>query len=143
LDLHAEPFLIASSMNALVGQRICRRICAGCKESYDPPEEIVWDIRNVLGKYLDTARYPDGQLKLYRGKGCDECGQTGYVGRIGIFEVLPVTEKIGAMVLERANASYIETEAKNTGMVTMKQDGYLKAVEGITTLEEVLRVAQD
>ena len=143
LDLRAEPFLIASSINALVGQRICRKICTHCKESYEPPEEIVADIKKILGKYLDSEKYPDGKIVLYRGHGCDECGQTGYIGRMGIFEVMAVSEKIGGMVLERANAAVIEAEARNAGMVTMKQDGYLKALEGITTLEEVLRVAQE
>ena len=68
---------------------------------------------------------------------------TGYYGRIGIFEVLPVTEKIGRLILERAPASEVEREAINEGMISMKQDGYMKAIEGITTVEEVLRVAQE
>ena len=143
LDLQAEPFLISSSINALVGQRICRKICSHCKGSYEPPEEISADVKKVLGKYFDGAKYPNDKIQLFRGHGCEECGQTGYIGRVGIFEILIVTEKIGGMVLERANAGAIETEARDTGMVTMKQDGYLKALEGVTTLEEVLRVAQD
>ena len=142
LDLHAEPFLIASSMNALVGQRICRKICNTCKESYSPPEEISEDIKKILGKLFDSQKYATG-VQLFRGKGCADCGQTGYTGRVGIFEVLSVSEKIAQMVLERASATDIENEAVTTGMITMKQDGYLKAVEGVTTLEEVLRVAQD
>ncbi|MEK7127691.1 MAG: ATPase, T2SS/T4P/T4SS family, partial [Patescibacteria group bacterium] len=140
LDLHAEPFLIASSMNALVGQRICRKICNTCKESYSPPEEISEDIKKILGKLFDSQKYATG-VQLFRGKGCADCGQTGYTGRVGIFEVLSVSEKIAQMVLERASATDIENEAVTTGMITMKQDGYLKAVEGVTTLEEVLRVA--
>ena len=143
LDLQAEPFLISSSINALVGQRICRKICSHCKGSYEPPEEISADVKKVLGKYFDGVKYPNDKIQLFRGHGCEECGQTGYIGRVGIFEILIVTEKIGGMVLERANAGAIETEARDTGMVTMKQDGYLKALEGVTTLEEVLRVAQD
>lgn len=142
LDLKAEPFLIASTISALVGQRICRKICPNCKEAYDPPEEISRDVKKVLGNYFDSAKYASG-LKLYRSRGCVECGQNGYIGRIGIFEVMPVSEKIAQMVLERASAANIEEEAANSGMVTMKQDGYLKALEGVTTLEEVLRVAQD
>ncbi|MEK7565688.1 MAG: type II secretion system protein GspE, partial [Patescibacteria group bacterium] len=99
------------------------------------------DIKTVLEKLLDPAKAE--KLQLYRGRGCEECAQTGYIGRIGIFEVLPVSEKIGKMVLERASADEVEHEAVVEGMVTLKQDGYLKVVEGITTLEEVLRVAQD
>ncbi len=80
---------------------------------------------------------------LYRGKGCPECSNTGYLGRVGIFEVLPITEKIGRLILERAPAVDIEKQAVEEGMITMKQDGYLKVIEGATTIEEVLRVAQD
>ncbi|MFZ5366294.1 MAG: GspE/PulE family protein [Patescibacteria group bacterium] len=141
LDMHAEPFLLASSMTAVAGQRICRRVCPTCKEEYEPAPEVLEDIKNVLGSLLDKSI--GEKLKLFRGKGCPECNNTGYFGRIGIFEVLPVTEKIGRLILERAPASAIEKQAVLEGMITMKQDGYLKAVEGIVTIEEVLRVAQD
>lgn len=140
LDMEAEPFLLASCMNAVVGQRIVRRVCEHCKETYDPPQEITDDIKMVLGKLFTQG---SEKIKLYRGKGCEECNATGYFGRIGIFEVLPVTEKIGRLVLEKESAARIEDQAISEGMITMKQDGYLKAVEGITTIEEVLRVAQD
>lgn len=142
LDLGAEAFLLASSLNCVVGQRICRRICPACKEFYEPPSEIGEDIKNVLGK-LFPKKEKESKLKLYRGSGCDECNKTGYLGRIGIFEVLPVSEKIARLILEHSTAGEIEKQAKEEGMVTMKQDGYLKALEGITSLEEVLRVAQD
>lgn len=138
LDLGAESFLLASSMNALVAQRICRKICAHCKESYTPSSEIIPGMKEMLGKYFPKT----DQVLLYRGKGCTECGNTGYLGRIGIFEVFPVTEPVAKLILEKASASEIEKVAVTEGMVTMKQDGYLKALEGVTTLEEVLRVAQ-
>lgn len=140
LDMHAEPFLLASSMTAIVGQRVGRRICPSCKGAYTPDPEVIEDIKNVLGKLWQPE---DGQIKLYKGKGCPDCNNTGYLGRIGIFEVLPVTEKIGRLILERAPASQIEKQAVEEGMITMKQDGYLKVVEGITTIEEIKRVAQD
>jgi len=139
LDLGAEPFLLASSVTCLVAQRICRRICPDCKEEYEPPPEIIEDIKKVLGKLLP----PKKEIKLTRGKKCSTCNNTGYLGRIGIFEVLPVTEKIARLILERAPARDIEKQALEEGMVTMKQDGYLKVLEGITTIEEVLRVAQE
>lgn len=82
-------------------------------------------------------------IYLYRGVGCDECGHTGYVGRIGIFEVLHVDQKIGQMIIENRSAADIEQEAIHKGMMTMLQDGYLKALEGITTIEEVMRVSRD
>lgn len=139
LDLGAEPFLLASSVTCLVAQRICRRVCPDCKEEFIPPAEVTEDIKKVLGKLLP----PKKEIKLWRGKKCSTCNNTGYLGRVGIFEVLPVTEKIARLILERAAAGEIEKQAEEEGMITMKQDGYLKAVEGITTIEEVLRVAQE
>lgn len=138
LDLGAEPFLIASSINCIQAQRVVRQVCGNCTESYTPPEAVMADIRTVLGKL-----YPEDKKTLVKGKGCSQCGNTGYIGRVGIFEVLPVLEKVSRLVLEHAALSQIEKEAEDEGMITMKQDGYLKALEGITTLEEVLRVAQD
>lgn len=143
LDMGAEPFLLASCLNAAVGQRICRRICPSCKEAYEPPAEMAADIKNVLGNLLPKNIKETGKITLYRGKGCEECGNVGYFGRLGVFEVLPVTEKTGRLILEHVSADDVQEEALKGGMITMKQDGYLKALEGITSLEEVLRVAQD
>ncbi len=140
LDLGAETFLLASTMNAVLAQRIVRRICTHCKVSYTPPPQMVEEIKSVLGKY-----YPPGLLtpKLYKGQGCEECGNSGYIGRIGIFEALPVTEKIASLILQHADSGTIEKEARLEGMITMKQDGYIKVLNGISTIEEVLRVAQE
>lgn len=137
LDMKAEPFLLGSSITLVMAQRVVRKICEHCKESYDPPKEVIEDIRKVLGNLA-----PPENFKLYQGRRCIECNDTGYIGRVAIFEVLPVTEKIGRLILERRPAIDIEHEAVEEGMVLMKQDGYLKAIEGITTIEEVLRVAQ-
>lgn len=142
LDLGAEPFLLASSLSAIVGQRILRKICQKCKESFEPPEIMVTDIKSVLGPLLHL-RDGETKVKLYRGKGCSECGDSGFLGRVGIFEVLPVTDKVAKMILSHTDSTDIEKEAVGDGMITMKQDGYMKAIEGITTIEEVLRVAQD
>lgn len=138
LDLGAPAFLLASALNCVVGQRVVRRVCLKCKEEYIPPPSVLADIKEVLGKLL-----PKGKIVLVRGKGCPECNNTGYLGRIGIFEVLPVSEKIARLILEEPPVGKIEKEAIAEGMITMKQDGYLKALAGITTVEEVLRVAQD
>lgn len=143
LDLQGEPFLLASSMNAVVGQRILRKICSSCKESYEPPEVMANDVRTVVGNYLTPDKLKDGKLVLYHGKGCAECGGTGFLGRIGIFEVLVVSDKIARLVLTHADAGAIEKQAVEEGMIPMKLDGYLKALEGLTTIEEVVRVAQD
>jgi len=141
LDMKAPPFLLASAITCIVGQRVVRRICNKCREEYQPPAAVVADVKKVLGNLYPKPN--KGKLKLYKGKGCEACNHTGYAGRIGIFEVIPVTEKIARLTLERAEAAKIEDQAKEEGMVTMKQDGYLKAIEGITTIEEVLRVAEE
>lgn len=145
IDLGAEPFLVASALNAVVGQRIARRLCPTCREEYVPEEAVIADIRAVVG----TLWPQDKSIVLYKGKGtvagatCETCGGTGYLGRLGVFEVFPVTDAISRLTLSRAPMKDIETQAISEGMISMKQDGYLKALEGVTTIEEVLRVAQD
>ncbi len=140
LDLGAENFLLASTINGIVGQRIVRRICIHCKESYSPPQQLIEEIKHILGSLYTQS----GQgLVLYKGKGCNECDQSGYSGRIGIFEVLPVTEKMARLILQRTDSATFEREAVAEGMITLKQDGYLKVLQGITTIEEVIRVAQE
>lgn len=140
LDLGAESFLLASTINAIVGQRIVRKVCEACKESYSPPPEIIEEMKQVLGKLFTQNA---GEIKLYKGKGCNECGTTGYSGRIGIYEVLPATEKISHLIMEHSDSETIEKQGISEGMITMRQDGYLKVLLGMTTIEEVLRVAQE
>lgn len=139
LDLGAENFLLASTMNAIVGQRIVRRICDNCKEEYASLPQIKDEIKKILGNLFPVKT----DIKLSRGKGCDQCGKSGYLGRVGIFETLPVTPKIASLVLENSDSATIEKEAILEGMITMKQDGYFKVLQGVTTVEEVLRVAQE
>ncbi len=140
VDLGAERFLLASTMTAILGQRIVRKICSHCKVSYAPLPQIVAEMKAVLGNLFPSA---NGELKLYKGKGCEDCGDSGYLGRVGIFETLPVTDKITALVLSNPDSSTMEKEAIAEGMITMKQDGYIKVLQGVTTVEEVLRVAQE
>ena len=140
IDMGAETFLLASTMNSIVGQRIARRICTHCRREYKPPQELVRELRKTLGELLTI---PDDQVKLYKGEGCDFCGHSGYSGRIGIFEVLPVSETIARLILTRADSAGIEKQARTEGMITMKQDGYLKVLEGTSTIDEILRVAQE
>ena len=139
LDMGAEPYLLTSSITCLVAQRVIRTIHEKCKEGYVPETKVVEEIKKDLGALWQ----PTGEIKFYRGKGCEDCGNTGYLGRIGIFETIPVSEKISKLILERSSAGDIDREAREEGMVSLKQDGYLKVVEGITTVEEVLRVAQE
>lgn len=141
LDMGVEPFLLTSALNAIIGQRVVRKICFHCKTDFAAPTEVIENIKSVLGKFLPVSA--NTPLKLFKGRGCSFCGNTGYLGRIGIFEVLVVSEQIVKLILEHASIGAIEQAAVAAGMVTMKQDGYLKALEGITTMEEVLRVAQD
>ncbi len=140
LDLGAETFLLVSTINAIVGQRIVRRICEYCKVSSPPIPQELNEMKTVLGRFYTVQ---DAEVKVYKGKGCNECGGSGYNGRIGIYEVLSATEKLGKLVLEHAASEEIQKQAIADGMITMMQDGYLKVLAGLTTIEEVLRVAQE
>jgi len=139
IDMGAETFLLASTMNAIMGQRIARKICDHCKTSYVPPKELVLELRKTLGSLM-TAK--DEDVKLFKGQGCDYCGHSGFLGRVGIYEVLVVSEKISKLILERSDSNTLEKQAVEEGMITMKQDGYLKVLEGVSTIDEILRVAQ-
>jgi type II secretory ATPase GspE/PulE/Tfp pilus assembly ATPase PilB-like protein len=139
LDMGAEPFLLASSMTAIMAQRVLRKIDETTKEAYDPDPKVGEEMKVVLGPLFPGG----GQVKFYRGRPTPENNNSGYHGRIGVFEVIPVTETVAQLILKRSPASEIEAVAKKEGMVSMKQDGYLKVLEGITTIEEVLRVAQE
>ncbi len=140
LDMGVEPFLLTSALNAVLGQRVIRKICPHCRVEFNAPPEVAENIRQVLGKFIPASAT---SFKLYKGKGCSYCLETGYLGRVGIYEVMPISEQIIKLILEHASVGDIEKEAIAQGMVTIKQDGYLKILEGVTTLEEVLRVAQD
>lgn len=139
LDMGVEPFLLTSALNAVLGQRVVRKICPQCRVEFNPPPEVIENIKSVLGKLIPV----NSGFALFKGRGCKFCGDTGYLGRIGIFEVLVITEAIGKLILEHASSGAIEEVAVAGGMFTMKQDGYLKVLEGKTTMEEILRVAQD
>lgn len=140
LDMGAEPYLLASSMTAVLAQRVVRKIHEDCKEEYAPDPKVIEDMKAVLGSLWNGD---ETKTKLYHGVGDSECGGSGYYGRVGVFEVMPVSEKISRLILEHKSASDIEKVAREEGMITMKQDGYLKVLDGITTIEEVLRVAQE
>jgi type IV pilus assembly protein PilB len=139
LDMGAEPYLLASSITCIVAQRVVRTIHDKCKVTYTPDEKVVEEMKAQLGSLWQ----PTGEIKLFRGKGDEDCGNTGYHGRIGIFETIPISEKISKLILERSSASEIGKQAHEEGMISLMQDGYLKVVEGTTTVEEVLRVAQE
>ena len=141
IDMGAETFLLASTMTAVLAQRIARKICTNCKIEYIPPQEIILEIKKNLGDLLPKDK--SEEFRLYKGRGCDSCGNSGYYGRVGIFELMVISEKIEKLILQKADALTIENMSKNEGMITMKQDGYLKAIEGVSTIDEILRVAQE
>ena len=135
--------LVASSVNIIVAQRLVRRICINCRESYTLdintlkrtlPEELF----SSLVKGQESAK----EIRVYRGKGCKECGFTGYRGRQGIFEVLEIKENIRELIMQNSDADEIEKQAIKNGMTRMIQDGARKIIKGITTIEEVMRVIQ-
>jgi type II secretory ATPase GspE/PulE/Tfp pilus assembly ATPase PilB-like protein len=146
LDMGVEPFLLVSSLNCVVGQRVLRRVCKDCVSEMDIPEEINQELKTTLGPIYnmieDKWKKEGKTLKIPKLIGCEKCNNTGYFGRIAIYEVMPITEKISKLIVEKASASQIQKLAMEEGMLTMKQDGYVKVLEGVTTMEEVLRVAQ-
>jgi len=146
LDMGAEPFLLASSMTLVAGQRVARVLNPDFKEAYTPEPEVVADIKQVLGvqyeQFCKEKNLDPANLKLYRSRADRPENQLEYKGRVAIFEVIRITEAISKLILQRAPASDVEKVAKSQGSLVMKQDGYLKALEGLTTLEEVLRVAE-
>jgi type II secretory ATPase GspE/PulE/Tfp pilus assembly ATPase PilB-like protein len=139
LDMGAEPYLLASSISAIAAQRVVRKIHDDCKVPYVPDPNLVREVKTVLGNLWN----PKSEVQFYKGQGDQICDNSGYYGRVGIFEVLPVTEKISRLILEHGSSNDIEKQAKEEGMISLKQDGYLKVVEGMTSIEEVIRVAQE
>ena len=132
LDMGIEPYLIASSVNAFVAQRLVRRICTNCKETYKPPAALLREIG------LNSKDLKGG--KLSRGKGCNHCFHSGYRGRIGIYEFLLLSDAVRRLIMQEADAPVIKEQAISEGMKTLRDDGLSKAIEGTTTVEEVLRV---
>lgn len=146
LDMGAEPFLLVSSLNCVVGQRVLRRVCKDCIGQVEMTPDEEKEIKVTLGPIYDLIedKYKKEGKKMMIPKvvGCEKCNNTGYMGRVAIYEVMPISEKISKLVIEKAAASEIQKQAMDEGMLTMKQDGYVKVLEGVTTLDEVVRVAQ-
>ena len=141
LDMGAEPFLLASTIQLIVAQRLVRVVNPEFSEEYTPPIETERLIRSTLGK-LFPPDIKEGDLKLINVKNNTEKGQQ-YLGRIGIYEVLTMNEKIARLVIEHETAEAIERQAIDDGMIKMIQDGFIKVVQNQTTIEEVLRVASE
>ncbi len=169
LDMGVEPFLIASTTRSVIGQRLVRNICMDCRESYQPDETEVTEIKKMF-KLTDAAVFKkmneleavalkqgigpaDKALatsastitRLYRPKegGCDKCGGSGFRGRVGIYEVLGNSEEVQKLIMQNATSEVIQEEAINEGMVTMQLDGLIKAFRGLTSVKEILRVTRE
>lgn len=130
-EMGVEPFLIASATVGVIAQRLVRKICPQCKVEYKPSNGLLKELQ------LTSAKE---KLSFYKGKGCRACKNTGYRGRTGIYEIMPMDDDIRELTLSGASSDVIKTQAIKNGMITLRQDGLLKALKGITTLEEVLRV---
>lgn len=133
LNMGIEPFLVASSVNAILAQRLARKICGGCKEEQAITPQALID----AGMNPETA----STVKLYHGKGCATCSNTGYKGRIAVYEVMPIGDEIKEFILNGASTAEIKREAMRLGMKSMRQAALSKLEEGMTTLEEVFRVS--
>ena len=130
-----EPYLVVSSVIGVLAQRLVRTVCEECREEYTPPQKSLKD----FGESETSSKQP----KLYRGKGCPKCMNTGYKGRIGIFELMILDDKIRNLIMTRAPAEEIRGAARSAGMIGLKEDGVQKVRQGLTTIEEVLRVTQE
>ena len=144
ISMGVKPFLLAPSLNAIIGQRLVRRIHEDCKEEVQIDEKQLALVKKILSEISENSgeTIPAAEeWKFYKGKGCETCNHTGYQGRIGMYEILTMTEELKTALSETLSEQQVKALAKEQGMVTMQQDGMLKALDGMTTVEEVLRVA--
>lgn len=139
-DMKVEPFLVASTVNIIIAQRLIRKICEMCKTSLDISQaDLAKNISmDMIKKHFGTKK----DIRVYRGAGCKVCHSTGYSGRVGLFEVLEVSKKVKELIAEKADSDVIAAQAIKEGMTTMLDDGLQKVVKGVTTLEEVFRVTK-
>ena len=133
LNMGVEPFLVSSSVNLILAQRLARKICSECREVHDLSHQVLMD--------LGMSREDAWHTVLYRGKGCDKCSGTGYKGRIALYEVMPMHEDMKEAILEGASVSELKRLARKAGMKTLRESGLQKIREGVTTVEEVARVS--
>lgn len=139
-DMKVEPFLVASTVNIIIAQRLIRQICDMCRTSHDVSlEDLMKNIPvDIIKKHFGSKK----ELRVYRGSGCKVCHFTGYIGRVGLFEVLEVTSQIKKLIIEKASSDIILKQAVVEGMTTMLDDGLDKVISGATSIEEVLRATK-
>jgi type IV pilus assembly protein PilB len=131
LDMGVEPYLIAATIEAIVGQRLVRTICVHCKEKYEPSEDMLMQLNLTKEDVRDKS--------FFYGKGCDKCNNTGYTGRTAVFEIMTMSDRIRELLTQRASTSAIRQIAREQGMRTMRESGLLKIFDGVSTIEEVVR----
>ncbi len=137
LDMGAEPFLVASSLIGVVAQRLVRKICAHCKAPFTPTPDLIKSLN------LDKLMNGKKESRLVKGAGCQQCRNTGYSGRLGIYEILPIDEAIRNLVVAKSSSATIRNQAIQAGFAGLRLHGLAAALKGLTTLEEVLRVTQE
>jgi general secretion pathway protein E len=136
LDMGVEDYLLTSTVVGIQAQRLVRTLCLHCKEPYTALPEMV--------EQLGLRRFvPAGNVTLYRAKGCPQCANTGYTGRLSIIEVMAMTDALRTLVMKHANSNDLKAQALKDGMITMYEDGLRKAAMGVTTIEEVLRATRE
>ena len=153
-DMGVPAFLVASTTNIIIAQRLVRKICANCIQSYKLDKQTInelkqqLDLENIMKtleekKIIINAKQGIESLLFYRGKGCKQCSNTGYKGRLGIYEVLEVTDEISELILKKATPTELKKQAEKQNMLTIVEDGFIKAKNGITTIEEIMRVTKE
>ena len=146
LSMGAKPFLLAPALNAMIGQRLVRRVCEACKIEDKIAPETLEKIKKILDMLPaeDKQKVDMAHMKFYKGQGCDVCQGIGFKGRMGIYEIMILNEEIEKLILSGKASEYdMRSAGAKNGMITMAQDGILKAIDGITSIEEVFRVAQE
>jgi len=142
MDMGIEPFLVSSSINVIISQRLVRKICIKCRESYEITKSKLREI-NLSENLIKKIFKNEEKIRVFHGKGCKACVDTGFSGRIGIFEVLEMKDNIQKLVMEKANANQIQAQAIKNGMTTMLEDGINKVLIGVTAIEEVIRATRE
>ena len=145
-DMEVERYLLPTTLSVVIAQRLVRHLCEFCREKIQAKKEIEALIAKELEGIEERQRkkYSRPHFTIYKSKGCKKCGNTGYSGRIGIFEVFSITDQVSALILkEEISEIAIKQEARVQGMTTMRQNGIVKVLEGITTIEEVIRVTTE
>ena len=137
IDLGVEPFMIASALTAVLGQRLVRLLCENCKEPYKPKPEFLKKANLPADKVDVFYRQPKEPQQV-----CQVCGGTGYLGRTGIFELLVITEAMRDMIRENPSLNAIKAEARKNGMIYLQEDGLRQVIQGRTSIEELLRVVK-